>query len=180
MSLAQRTASSHDQRLQSRKPSTSETRGCPTKTRFSGLFIGALAVIGLTACGGDSSSDGSPATSGSDREQVESLIRTFTDRTKAFDTDGSFRLLCTSLREKSDLKQIRQNMEGFKNVGAAAPQISNLEFASVTTNSNEGEARYSYTQVFRGETSTIQEGLKVARENGAWCIKDQLAVDTVR
>ena len=67
-------------------------------------------------------------------------------------------------------------MQGFKNIGAAAPQISNLQFTAVTANGNEGEARYTYRQVFRGETSVIQEGVKVAKENGDWCIKDQLVV----
>ncbi len=94
----------------------------------------------------------------------------------AFDADGSFALLCESLREKSDLAQVRQNMQGFKNIGAAAPQISNLQFTAVTTKGNDGEARYTYRQVFRGETSVIQEGVKVAKENGDWCIKDQLVV----
>lgn len=105
---------------------------------------------------------------------MEALIRSFSERTVALDADGSFALLCSSMREKSDLKQIRQNMEGFKNAGTAAPQISNLHFVSVTTNGNQGEARYTYTQLFRGETTTIREGVKVARENGKWCIKDQV------
>lgn len=132
-----------------------------------------LVAVLLAGCSGGSSSDG-PAPSGTDREQVEALIREFSARTTALDADGAIALLCRSLRDKSDLQQIRQNMEGFRNIGAAAPQISDLQFASITTSGNEGEARYSYTQRFRGETATIQEGVKVAKENGRWCIKDQL------
>ncbi len=143
-----------------------------------GLLIGVLAVVSLAAaaCGG-SGKDSSKSATGSDEKQVEALIRGFSDRTQALDADGSYALLCDSLQKKSDLKQIRQNMEGYKNVGNAAPKISDLKFASVTTNGSNGEARYSYTQVFRGETKTINEGVTVAKEQGKWCIKDQLAVD---
>jgi hypothetical protein len=152
-------------------------RGCPTKTTFTRLLLSALAVIAIMACGGgDDSSGDSALTSGTDQEQVETLIRTFSERTTALDADGSFELLCQSLLDKSDVKQIRQNMEGFKNIGNQAPQVSNLTFTSVTTNGNEGEARYNYRQVFRGETTTIQEAVKVAKEKGKWCIKDQLFV----
>jgi hypothetical protein len=116
------------------------------------------------------------AANGGDRDQIEGLIRDFSDRTEALDADGAIALLCQSLRDKSDLKQIRQNMEGFKNAGTSAPQISDLTFASVTSDGSSGEAHYSYTQVFRGQTSTINEGVKVAKEGGKWCVKDQLAV----
>lgn len=116
------------------------------------------------------------STSGSDRDQIEALIRGFSERTEALDADAAFALLCDSLKAKSDLKQIKQNMEGFKNAGSAAPQISNLTFVSIDAKGDEGEARYTYTQVFRGETKTINEGVKVAKEKGRWCMKDQLLV----
>ncbi|MGE0060377.1 MAG: hypothetical protein AB7P33_17565 [Dehalococcoidia bacterium] len=144
-------------------------------------MIGVLVIVSLAAaaCGGSSkeSDSADASTGGSDETQVEALIRGFSDRTQALDADGSYALLCDSLQKKSDLKQIRQNMEGYKNVGNAAPKISDLKFSNVTTNGSSGEARYSYTQVFRGETKTINEGVTVAKEQGKWCIKDQLAVD---
>jgi len=67
-------------------------------------------------------------------------------------------------------------MQGFKNIGEAAPQISELRFTSITADGNTGEAVYTYRQVFRGETTVIREGVQVAKEDGSWCIKDQLAV----
>jgi hypothetical protein len=119
---------------------------------------------------------GAPSTSGSDQQQVESLIRAFSARTEALDADGSFALMCPSFLQKLDQKQIRQNMEGYKNAGDAAPKVSNLTFASISVTGSDGQALYSYTQVFRGQTTTINEGLKVAKEQGKWCIKDQIAV----
>jgi len=159
-----------------------------------------LAVLSLTAaaCSGDSKGDATPtasddsapaavstkaapaatvSTSGSDEAQVESLIRGFSARTEALDADGSFALMCQSFLGKIDQKQVRQNMEGYKNVGTAAPKISNLTFSSIKIDGSSGEAVYSYSQDFRNQTTTINEGLKVAKEQGKWCIKDQIAVD---
>jgi hypothetical protein len=104
-------------------------------------------------------------------------MRSFTDRTEALDADGTFALMCPSFLQKLDQKMIRQNMEGYKNIGNAAPKISNLTFSSITANGNEGQALYSYTQDFRGQTTTINEGVKVSKEQGKWCIKEQIAVD---
>jgi hypothetical protein len=183
-------------------PTTAFTRGCPTKRRLSGLLIGALAVLSLTAaaCSGDSADDATPTTSagsnvtpaasgtkappaatvvtsGSDEAQIESMVRGFSARTEALDADGSFALMCQSFLAKIDQKQVKQNMEGYKNAGNAAPKISNLQFASIKVDGSNGEAIYSYTQDFRNQTTTINEGLKVAKEGGKWCIKDQIVVD---
>ncbi len=140
-----------------------------------GLLIIALTAIGLVACGGGSKDDG-PARTGTDQEQIQSLVGELMTQTSALDADAAWATFCKSWQDKNDLKVIRDNMAGFKNVGGAAPQISNLAFSSVTAEGDAGEARYSYTQVFRGQTTTIQEGVKVSREEGDWCIKDQIEV----
>nr|ART40102.1 K421 [uncultured bacterium] len=117
------------------------------------------------------------ATTGTDQQQIESLVRGFSARTEALDANASFALMCPSFLAKIDQKQVSQNMEGFKNAGTAAPKISNLAFKSITADGANGEALYSYTQDFRGQTTTINEGLKVAKEQGKWCIKDQIVVN---
>jgi hypothetical protein len=117
------------------------------------------------------------ATTGTDEAQIESLVRGFSARAEALDADGSFALMCQSFLTKIDQKQVRQNMEGYKNAGNAAPKISNLTFTSIKVNGSGAEAMYSYTQDFRNQTTTINEGLKIAKEQGKWCIKDQIAVE---